>query len=120
MGLGALSSSNLLFTRMWCGVGCDVQKRILVSSPEGGSNLWLVDVVRALLTAEWVITLFVSGVRIFQVNLYPVFSTTPTQYLSSHWMQKRKHDLANFVNLVVDRLTKVEMEKERNIRNLAK
>ena len=69
---------------MLCGVGCDVGcgvgKRHLVSSHEGGSSLWLVDVLRALRMADWVIILFVSGVRIFQVNQSPVFSATPTQY----------------------------------------
>ena len=58
-----------------CDMGCDVGKGILLSSPEGGSNLWLVDVLRALLMVEWVLILFVSEVRIFQV-----FSATPTQY----------------------------------------
>ena len=76
MELGALSSANLFFTRMLCGVGCDVRERSLVSCPEGvvggcpeGTSDGRVDDNLVCVRSE-----------IFQVNLSPVFSATPTQY----------------------------------------
>ena len=61
-------------------MGCDLEEGSSLSSPEGGSNLWFVDVLMALLMAVWVTTLFVSRVRIFQANLSLVFSATTAQY----------------------------------------